>query len=160
MENISNNMYSNDPDTTPEPKDEPIAELTGWENMDADEEIEVTTVTAESDTTKEITPDDYADFADKALNKIFDALEDPANADEETQENLTAQIAVLSGFYNLFNDEDPNHPDQVFQHMTATYRHLTDLATQSNQPRIAEAHQRQANAVAQVAHNFEDYIRQ
>lgn len=153
MENPANNIYTDDTETPTEP--------TGWENMGGDdEEIEVTTITSESDTAKEITPDDYANFADKTLNKIFDALEDPENADEETQENLTAQIAVLSGLYNLFNDEDPNHPGEVFQHMTATYHHLTDLATQSNQPRIAAAHQRQANAVSQVAQSFEDYIRQ
>lgn len=149
MENTPNSYNPNNAETPSEP--------TGWENMDTQDEI---TITSESDTTREITPDDYADFADKALNKIFDALEDPENADEDTQENLTAQIAVLSGLYNLFNDEDPNHPDQVFQHMTTTYNHLTDLASQSNQPRIAEAHQRQANAVAQVARGFEDYIRQ
>lgn len=149
MENNPSSYNTNDAETPAAP--------TGWENMDAPEEI---TVTSESDSVKEITPEDYANFADKALNKIFDALEDPENADEETQEDLTAQIAVLSGFYNLFNDEDPNQPDQVFQHMTNTYNHLTDLASQSNQPRIAAAHQRQANAVAQVARNFEDYIHQ
>lgn len=124
-------------------------EPTEWDNMS----------TPESDTIKEITPEDYTNFADKSLSKIFDALEAPENADDATQENLTAQIAVLSGFYNLFNDEDPNRPDQVFQHMASTYNHLAELASQNNKPQIAAAHQRQANAVIQVAHNFENYIK-
>lgn len=122
---------------------------TEWDNM----------VSPEADTAKELTPEDYTNFADKYLSKIFDALEAPENADEATQQNLTAQIAVLSGFYNLFNDEDPNRPDQVFQHMTSTYNRMAELASQKNNPQIAATHQRQADAVIQVAQNFEDYIK-
>lgn len=141
-------------------------DITGEYDDSKAQEIEQTlepTLDAESDIAGEtaeveLTPKDYEDFANSYLAELFTALDNPANSDAANQEAITDQIAVAASLFDRFQNEDPSNPGEVFQHITATYDHLAELAQQNHQTRIAETHHRHAAAVARTADNFKSYI--
>lgn len=142
---------------------------TDWDNMtdvepstDLAEQLKGTDFELSPDTGEqkevEIAPDDYEKFANTYLTELFNALENPVNADDANQEAITDQIAVVSNLFNPFQGEDLNNPQAIFQNITNTYDHLAEIATQSHQTRMAETHHRHANAVARMAESFQAYI--